>query len=260
MAETTADVRRDIELTRERMSSTLAELENKLNVMQIVRDHPWPALALAVGAGVLRGLGDTRVPLIAMLSGYWMIGVPVSLVLGFRSGLGPRGLWWGFVAGRGGDFGAERADDPVPRAEAAAGDRPVEPVDEPDGTQFGQPVGGGDGACKEHGGDLGGGQDAVAVQPVGDLPVPVGEVGLSGQDTGSRADRAGGGRDRRRGGHGRGGGGRGHRGGRGGDGRRRVRGDGVRCGGGIPRRGKSGQPSCRHQPVLPALSSGSGQQ
>ena len=32
MAETTADVRRDIELTRERMSSTLAELEQKLNV------------------------------------------------------------------------------------------------------------------------------------------------------------------------------------------------------------------------------------
>lgn len=53
MAETTADVRRDIELTRERMSSTLAELEQKLNLMQVVKDHPWPALALAVGAGVL---------------------------------------------------------------------------------------------------------------------------------------------------------------------------------------------------------------
>jgi hypothetical protein len=53
MVETTADVRRDIELTRERMSSTLTELENKLNVMQVVKDHPWPALALAVGAGVL---------------------------------------------------------------------------------------------------------------------------------------------------------------------------------------------------------------
>ena len=53
MVETTADVRRDIELTRERMSSTLAELEHKLNVMQVVRDHPWPSLALAVGAGVL---------------------------------------------------------------------------------------------------------------------------------------------------------------------------------------------------------------
>lgn len=53
MGETTADVRRDIELTRERMSSTLAELERKLNVTEIVKEHPWPALALAVGAGVL---------------------------------------------------------------------------------------------------------------------------------------------------------------------------------------------------------------
>jgi hypothetical protein len=53
MAETTADVRRDIELTRERMSTTLQQLEQKLNIMQVVRDNPWPALALAVGAGVL---------------------------------------------------------------------------------------------------------------------------------------------------------------------------------------------------------------
>jgi hypothetical protein len=53
MVETTADVRRDIELTRERMSSTLAQLEHKLNVMELVRDHPWPALAAAVGVGVL---------------------------------------------------------------------------------------------------------------------------------------------------------------------------------------------------------------
>jgi len=53
MAETTADVRRDIELTRERMSTTLQQLEHKLNIMQVVRENPWPALALAVGAGVL---------------------------------------------------------------------------------------------------------------------------------------------------------------------------------------------------------------
>jgi hypothetical protein len=53
MAETTADVRRDIELTRDRLSETLQQLEQKTNVMQIVRDHPWPALAAAVGAGVL---------------------------------------------------------------------------------------------------------------------------------------------------------------------------------------------------------------
>jgi hypothetical protein len=52
MAETTADVRRDIEQTRERMSTTLTELEQRLNVMQVVRDHPWPVLAVAFGAGL----------------------------------------------------------------------------------------------------------------------------------------------------------------------------------------------------------------
>jgi Protein of unknown function (DUF3618) len=58
MAETTADVRRDIELTRERMSDTIAQLEQKMNVVQVIRDHPWPSLALAVGAGFL--LANTK--------------------------------------------------------------------------------------------------------------------------------------------------------------------------------------------------------
>jgi hypothetical protein len=40
-------------MTRERMSNTLAQLEQKLNLMQVVKDHPWPALGLAVGAGIL---------------------------------------------------------------------------------------------------------------------------------------------------------------------------------------------------------------
>ncbi|MDQ2665206.1 MAG: DUF3618 domain-containing protein [Gemmatimonadota bacterium] len=53
MAETTADVKRDIELTRARMSDTLQELEQKMNITQIVKNNPWPALALAVGAGVV---------------------------------------------------------------------------------------------------------------------------------------------------------------------------------------------------------------
>ena len=53
MAETTADVRRDIELTRARMSDTLQELEQKMNITQIVKNNPWPALAIAVGAGVI---------------------------------------------------------------------------------------------------------------------------------------------------------------------------------------------------------------
>ena len=58
MAETPADVKRDIELTRERISDTLQQLEAKTNVMQIVKDHPWPALGVAFAAGFL--LSGTR--------------------------------------------------------------------------------------------------------------------------------------------------------------------------------------------------------
>lgn len=51
----------------------------------------------AVGAGVLRGAGDTTAPLLVMLASYWLVGVPVSAYLGFETELGARGLWWGFV-------------------------------------------------------------------------------------------------------------------------------------------------------------------
>jgi len=53
--------------------------------------------AQAVGAGVLRGAGDTTAPLLVMLASYWLLGVPVSAYLGFKTELGARGLWWGFV-------------------------------------------------------------------------------------------------------------------------------------------------------------------
>jgi len=52
-----------------------------------------------VSAGVLRGAGDTRAPLLSNVLGFWLVGMPVSLWLGFKAGLGVVGLWWGFVAG-----------------------------------------------------------------------------------------------------------------------------------------------------------------
>ncbi len=55
----------------------------------------------AVGAGVLRGLGDTRAPMVINILGFWLFGMPVSIYFGFYAGLGPRGLWWGFVVGLG---------------------------------------------------------------------------------------------------------------------------------------------------------------
>lgn len=54
-----------------------------------------------VAGGVLRGLGDTRAPMIANLLGYWVVGIPVSVYLGFEAGLGPAGLWYGLVLGLG---------------------------------------------------------------------------------------------------------------------------------------------------------------
>ena len=52
-----------------------------------------------VAGGILRGLGETRVAMLVNLLGYWLLGLPVSYLLGFRSGMGPVGLWWGLVVG-----------------------------------------------------------------------------------------------------------------------------------------------------------------
>lgn len=52
MAETTTEVRADIEQTRARMSGAIAELERKANIGQQIAEHPWAAVALAFGAGV----------------------------------------------------------------------------------------------------------------------------------------------------------------------------------------------------------------
>ena len=50
-----------------------------------------------VVTGVLRGTGDTRIPMLLHLGGFWGIGIPLSLGLAFGLHMGPRGVWWGFV-------------------------------------------------------------------------------------------------------------------------------------------------------------------
>jgi len=49
--------------------------------------------------GILRGLGDTRTPMVVGILGFWLLGLPVSLVLAFGLGYGAPGLWWGLVLG-----------------------------------------------------------------------------------------------------------------------------------------------------------------
>jgi MATE family, multidrug efflux pump len=48
-----------------------------------------------VSAGILRGIGDTRFPMVAAALGFWLVGLPLSLLLGFGAQLGAEGLWWG---------------------------------------------------------------------------------------------------------------------------------------------------------------------
>jgi MATE family multidrug resistance protein len=49
--------------------------------------------------GLLRGIHDTRVPMIAAAISYWGIGVPSAYVLAFPLGMGGPGLWIGLVVG-----------------------------------------------------------------------------------------------------------------------------------------------------------------
>ncbi|MEZ5854398.1 MAG: MATE family efflux transporter [Hyphomicrobiaceae bacterium] len=55
--------------------------------------------AQAVGGGMLRGLHDTRVPMLFALAGYWGIGLPLGAGLAFGAGLGGVGIWIGLAGG-----------------------------------------------------------------------------------------------------------------------------------------------------------------
>ena len=52
-----------------------------------------------VATGLLRGLGDTRTPMIWNLAGHWCLGLPMGYVLCFVVGWGVIGLWIGLSAG-----------------------------------------------------------------------------------------------------------------------------------------------------------------
>ena len=51
------------------------------------------------GSGALRGLKDTRIPMLITTFAYWGIGMPLGYLLGITWGGGPRGLWIGFICG-----------------------------------------------------------------------------------------------------------------------------------------------------------------
>jgi multidrug resistance protein, MATE family len=55
--------------------------------------------AQSVGAGVLRGLQDTRWPMLFAAFGYWVVGLGVGIVLAFPLGMQGLGVWTGLASG-----------------------------------------------------------------------------------------------------------------------------------------------------------------
>ncbi len=53
----------------------------------------------ANSAGALRGLKETRMPMLLALVAYWLVGFPTAWYLAFRLGWEGEGLWWGLVLG-----------------------------------------------------------------------------------------------------------------------------------------------------------------
>ena len=52
-----------------------------------------------MSAGSLRGLRDTRVPMLLAMLAYWGLGMPLGAGLGLGLGQGPQGMWTGLIAG-----------------------------------------------------------------------------------------------------------------------------------------------------------------
>ena len=52
-----------------------------------------------VSGGILRGAGDTRIPMLSNLAGYAVLALPLGYWLCFSSGWGAPGIWWGLCAG-----------------------------------------------------------------------------------------------------------------------------------------------------------------
>jgi MATE family multidrug resistance protein len=55
--------------------------------------------AQVMAIGLLRGLQDTRMPMVFAALGYWGVGIPASYALGFFFGWGAMGIWAGLVIG-----------------------------------------------------------------------------------------------------------------------------------------------------------------
>ncbi len=55
--------------------------------------------AQVVGLGILRGMGDVKIPAAITFLAYWVIGIPVGYLLGIVANWGAQGIWYGLTLG-----------------------------------------------------------------------------------------------------------------------------------------------------------------
>jgi len=104
-----------IVLATQLLSAVVLVLGNDALVALYTRDASVAALAASLllyaaafqfpdgiqvlSAGALRGLRDTRMPMLLAAFAYWGVGMPLGATLGLVLGWGPRGMWAGLIAG-----------------------------------------------------------------------------------------------------------------------------------------------------------------
>ncbi len=82
-----SDLRRDAVLATGVMLMAAAALFQLVDAAQVM------------ALGLLRGVQDTRVPMLIAVLAYWVIGVPTSYILGFVVGFDGVGVWLGLAVG-----------------------------------------------------------------------------------------------------------------------------------------------------------------
>lgn len=81
------------------MSADAAVIDTVIALFVVVAVFQVSDGVQAVGAGALRGTGDTTFTFWANIVGHWLIGLPVAYLLGVKGTFGVVGLWWGLSAG-----------------------------------------------------------------------------------------------------------------------------------------------------------------
>ena len=52
-----------------------------------------------IGAGLLRGIKDVKIPTYLVAIAYWAIGLPSGCLFAFTFNMGAAGMWLGFIVG-----------------------------------------------------------------------------------------------------------------------------------------------------------------